>query len=112
MTFEELKYPSPYTVRDGLFGYTSASPKGRETFIPLCNFCPYVASQVLCDNGLDKHVQVEIGAFQTDGTPLPTVTVSDEKFPSLDWIRSAWGYENNRNILAMSKKIGYSASER
>ncbi len=95
MTFEELKYPSPYTVRDGLFGYTSASPKGRETFIPLCNFCPYVASQVLCDNGLDKHVQVEIGAFQTDGTPLPTVTVSDEKFTSLDWIRSAWGYENN-----------------
>ncbi len=95
MTFSELHYPEPYTVRDGLFGYMSVSPKGKEVFIPLCNFCPFVQSQVLCDNGLEGHVRVEIGAFRTDGTPLPTVTVNDEKFTSLDWIRSAWGYENN-----------------
>ncbi len=95
MNFTELQYPAPYAIEDGYLGYKSRQPKGREAFVRLCNFFPFVQSQVLCDNGLEKHVRVEIGGFKADGTPLPTVTVNDEKFATLDWIRAAWGYENN-----------------
>ena len=76
MNSTELQYPAPYAIEDGYLGYKSRQPKGREAFVRLCNFFPFVQSQVLCDNGLEGHVQVEIGAFQTDGTPLPTVTLN------------------------------------
>ena len=89
MILSELQYPAPYAIEDGYLGYKSRQPKGREAFVRLCNFFPFVQSQVLCDNGLEKHVRVEIGGFKADGTALPTVTVNDEKFATLDWLRAA-----------------------
>ena len=50
----ELQYPAPYAIEDGYLGYRSRQPKGREAFVRLCNFFPFVQSQVLCDNGLEK----------------------------------------------------------
>ena len=54
MNFTELQYPAPYAIEDGYLGYKSRQPKGKETFVRLCNFFPFVQSQVLCDNGLEK----------------------------------------------------------
>ena len=92
MEFEELKYPEPYQMKDGYFGYVRGN---KNEFVRICNFFPYVRSQLIFDDGINQRMRVRVGAFSSDGKAMKTVTVNDERFPSMDWIRQDWGYESN-----------------
>ncbi len=95
MELNDLIFPAPYAVKDGCLGYMKSEKGGEPYFIKLCNFVPYIASQLIVDDGAETKVRVEIGGFDFCGCPLQTITVTDEKFNSLDWVRNNWGYEFN-----------------
>ena len=95
MKFEELHYPEPYDMQDGYLGYWTYNHKGDAKFNRICNFFPYVELQVIIDDGVNRRAQVKIGAFSSEGTPLKSLTVSDQQFIAMDWHRAEWGYENN-----------------
>lgn len=95
MTVDELIVPSPFTVKEGCLGYMKSEKRGEPYFVRLCNFVPFIASQLIVDDGAETKVRVEIGGFDSRGHTLQTITVPDEKFNSLEWVRNNWGYEFN-----------------
>ena len=95
MTVDELMIPAPFAVKDGCLGYMKSEKGGESYFVKLCNFVPFIASQLIVDDGAEMKVRVEIGGFNSHGCALQTITVPDEKFNSLDWVRNNWGYEFN-----------------
>ena len=95
MELNDLIFPAPYAVKDGCLGYMKSEKGGEPYFIKLCNFVPFIASQLIVDDGAETKVRVEIGSFDFRGRALQTITVPDEKFNSLDWVRNNWGYEFN-----------------
>ena len=95
MDLKELVFPSPFTVKDGCLGYMKSEKKGEPYFVRLCNFVPFIASQLIVDDGAETKVRVEIGGVDSRGHALQTITVPDEKFNSLEWVRNNWGYEFN-----------------
>jgi len=95
MELNDLSFPAPYAVKDGCLGYMKSEKGGEPYFVKLCNFVPFIASQLIVDDGAETKVRVEIGGFDFRGRPLQTITVPDEKFNSLDWVRNNWGYEFN-----------------
>ena len=95
MELTDLVIPAPYVIKDGCLGYMKSEKKGEPYFVRLCNFVPFIASQLIVDDGAETKVRVEISGFDFRGRPLQMITVPDEKFNSLDWIRNNWGYEFN-----------------
>ena len=95
MELNDLVFPAPYSVKDGCLGYMKSEKGGEPYFVKLCNFVPFISSQLIVDDGAETKVRVEIGGFDFRGRALQTITVPDEKFNSLDWVRNNWGYEFN-----------------
>lgn len=95
MTVDELIVPVPFIVKDGCLGYMKSEKRGEPYFVRLCNFVPFIASQLIVDDGAETKVRVEIGGYDSRGHTLQTITVPDEKFNSLEWVRNNWGYEFN-----------------
>ncbi len=95
MELNDLVFSSPFTVKDGCLGYMKSEKKGEPYFVRLCNFVPFIASQLIVDDGAETKVRVEIGGFDSRGHTLQTISVPDEKFNSLEWVRNNWGYEFN-----------------
>ncbi len=95
MELKDLVVSAPYAVKDGCLGYMRSEKGGEPYFVKLCNFVPFITSQLIVDDGAETKVRVEIGGFDFRGSPLQTITVSDEKFNSLDWVRNNWGFEFN-----------------
>ncbi|MBQ7669744.1 MAG: hypothetical protein IJS45_03370 [Clostridia bacterium] len=95
MDLNDLVCPAPFAVKDGCLGYMKSEKRGEQYFVRLCNFVPFIASQLIVDDGAETKVRVEIGGFDSLGHTLQTITVPDEKFNSLEWVRNNWGYEFN-----------------
>ena len=95
MELNDLIFPAPYAVKDGCLGYMKSEKGGEPYFVKLCNFVPFIASQLIVDDGAETKVRVEISGSDFRGRALQTITVPDEKFNSLDWVRNNWGYEFN-----------------
>ena len=87
MELNDLVFPAPYAVKDGCLGYMKSEKGGEPYFIKLCNFVPFIASQLIVDDGAETKVRVEIGGFDFRERPLQTITVPDEN--SIRWIGCA-----------------------
>ena len=108
MDLNEIRIASPYAVKDGCLGYMKSEKNSEPYFVKLCNFVPFIESQLIVDDGAETKVKIEVGGFDSSGNRLPTVTVPDEKFNSLDWIRNNWGYEFNLEIgQTVKERIRY-----
>lgn len=82
-------------MKNGCLGYEISDRKGNTSFKQMCNFVPYISSQVLWDDGYEKNTNVVIAGFDMHGRPLPPVTVSNDEFDKMMWVRKNWGYECN-----------------
>lgn len=91
---DDVEYPKPYGVCDNRLGIYVAKKDGEE-FIELCNFVPYISSQVSSFDGYERTTKVKISGFNANGNPLPEVTVSNDEFDKMIWIRQNWSFDCN-----------------
>ena len=70
MELTDLVIPAPYVIKDGCLGYMKSEKKGEPYFVRLCNFVPFIASQLIVDDGAETKVRVEISGFDFRGRPL------------------------------------------
>lgn len=97
MKFEDadyIEFPEPYGVCDNHLGYYVAKKDG-EDFIELCNFVPYISSQISTFDGYDRTTKVKISGFDSKGELLPEITVSNDEFDKMIWIRQNWSFDCN-----------------
>ncbi len=89
-------YPEPYCVVDNCLcrkEFLKGNPEPRISV--LCNFVPFIETQVLCDNGDKTTARLIVSGIAEDGRRLPKICVEGAEFPGLTWVSTQWGYENN-----------------
>ena len=91
---DDVELPDPYGVEDNCLGYYVLK-KNNEHFIELCNFVPYISSQVSSYNGYETNTKVKIEGFDSKGNPLPEIFVTNDEFDKLNWVRQHWGFNCN-----------------
>ena len=89
VSFEEL-FPKGYEVFDnGL--YLVKHHRGNEEQILICNFVPYIVSEIICDDGLELSRKYEVEGIDKHGELLPRIVISEKEFANMDWVRNKWG---------------------
>ena len=89
ISFEEL-FPKNYEVYDNSL-YLIKQHKGCEEQIFICNFVPYIVSEIICDDGLEVSRRYEAEGIDKHGKPLPRITITEKEFANMDWVRNKWG---------------------
>ena len=86
-------YPEPYCVIDNCLCQKILNKNKMEPDIKkLCNFVPYIVSQITFDNGAEVTSRVKIAGISFSGETLPTVDVGYDEFAMLGWITREWGF--------------------
>ena len=83
-------YSYPYKVIDGCLFREKIDKYGTHDQ-KLCNFLPYIVSEVTLDNGVEESKQLRLGGFRCDGSPLPEIEVSGSELGSFNWLIDKWG---------------------
>ena len=83
-------YPEPYKVIDGCL-YRKAGTKNGTYDQKLCNFLPYIVSEVTIDNGVEESKRLRLGGFRPDGWSLPEIEISGNDLGSFNWLIDKWG---------------------
>ena len=89
ISFEEL-FPKNYEVYDNSL-YLIKQHKGCEEQIFICNFVPYIVSEIICDDGIELTRRYEAEGIDKHGKPLPRITITEKEFANMDWVRNKWG---------------------
>lgn len=71
--------------------------------VRLANFLARPVKEILKDNGISAELFFEIEGILAGGRDLPKITVSADKFPSMNWVTGKWGLEANIAAGAMNK---------
>ena len=90
----EIEFPEPYEVEHNCFGYTYTK-KDMDIFVELCNFVPYISSEITSYDGYEKKTKIKIAGFDSNGNHLPEVIVLNDEFDKMLWIRENWGFNCN-----------------
>ena len=90
-SLDELYKDTDYFMRDGRFWRYNAKGEERQ----ISNFVPIPTLEVYRDNGLESSRTFHIKAVAYNGDELPEAIVPADKFASMSWIASEWGYDAN-----------------
>ena len=80
--YDNNTYNEPYCVKDGCL-YETVERKGKVTMVRLCDYVPVLKSEITFDDGSECRKAFEIGAVHSNGTTMPTVTVTADEMSSL-----------------------------
>ena len=83
-------YNEPYCVKDGCL-YETVERKGKVTTVRLCDYAPVLKSEITFDDGTEQRKAFEVGAVHSNGTTMPTVTVTADEMSSMKWLIEKWG---------------------
>ena len=83
-------YNEPYCVKDGCL-YETIERKGKVTMVRLCDYVPVLKSEITFDDGSECRKAFEVGAVHSNGTTMPTVTVTADEMSSMKWLIEKWG---------------------
>jgi hypothetical protein len=79
-----------YKASGGRMVRVRSTPDGLVEDV-LCNFNARIVAQTTVDDGAERSIRLAVEGQLFDGTPLPRVEVSAEKFGWMEWIIPSWG---------------------
>ena len=82
--------PEGYKIKDNAL-YFLKPGKGEPTDVLLCNFIPYVVSEIILDSGGKTDRAYEIEGIDKNGCLLPRITIAEKDFDRMEWVRQNWG---------------------
>ena len=86
----ETLLPEGYKIKDNAL-YFLKPGKGESTDVLLCNFIPYVVSEIILDSGGKTDRAYEIEGIDKNGCLLPRITIAEKDFDRMEWVRQNWG---------------------
>jgi len=87
----EKYLPEDYAVCLNHLYHIKRLRKNVEISTELCNFVPYIVTEIIYDDGLEIKRRYEVEGVDKNGSLLPRIKVDDKDFNSLEWIRQKWG---------------------
>lgn len=85
-----VRYPLPYKVVDGNL-FIEITDKHSKYDKKLCNFTPYIKSEITVDDGAEEKKLLRIGGERENGESLPCIEISASELSNLNWIIDKWG---------------------
>ena len=85
-----VRYPPPYKVKNGCL-YKEITVKGGITTKKLCNFLPFLVSEITVDDGAEEKKLLRLGGVHSSGRILPEIEVTGSEFSSFNWLIERWG---------------------
>ena len=83
-------YPQPYKVIDRCL-YREIRTKNGSYDQKLCNFLPYIVSEITIDDGAEERKRLRLGGVRHDGTELPEIEIDGSDLASFNWMIDQWG---------------------
>lgn len=83
-------YPHPFKVIDGCL-FKEVRTKNGSYDQKLCNFLPYIVSEVTLDDGAEESKRLVLGGVRQDGSPLPEIEVTGSDLGAFNWLIDKWG---------------------
>ena len=113
------KFMDPYGVNDHCLGIFTIVKDG-EKFTPLCNYVPYIETELTYDDGAEITKQYRIAGIDENGTPLPYIDVPAVNLEKMDWMLNHWDAacdlcvtgRAKENVRAAIKSTGRSAEKK
>lgn len=93
-SFPPLIYPHPYKVIDGCLFVERTNRQGKYDQ-KLCNFTPYLKSEITLDNGLEETKRLCLFGEHAGGYALPEIEITGSDFSSFNWLIEHWGVDCN-----------------
>ena len=82
--------------------YKEVTNKSGITSKKLCNFLPYIVSEVSVDDGAEVKTVLRLGGVHSSGRVLPEIDVTGAELGSFNWLIERWGadcvLEPERNV--------------
>jgi hypothetical protein len=88
----EKLYQKPYKIIDGSL-YVEMTTKQGTYDRKLCNFTPYLISEVTVDDGLEPAKMLRLGGKLAGGRTLPEIEINGAEFASFNWLLDKWGVD-------------------
>ncbi len=85
-----VQYPLPYKVVNGCL-YKEITNKSGITTKKLCNFLPYIVSEVSVDDGAEVKMVLRLGGVHSSGRVLPEIDVTGAELGNFNWLIERWG---------------------
>lgn len=83
-------YPHPYKVIDGCL-FREVRTRNGSYDQKLCNFLPYIVSEVTLDDGAEESKRLVLGGVRQDGSLLPEIEVTGSDLGAFNWLIDKWG---------------------
>ena len=83
-------YPHPFKVIDGCL-FKEVRTKNGSYDQKLCNFLPYIVSEVTLDDGAEESKRLVLGGVRQDGSLLPEIEVTGSDLGAFNWLIDKWG---------------------
>ena len=74
-------YPEPFKIMDGCL-YREVQSRNGSYDQKLCNFLPYIISEVTVDDGAEEVKRLRLGGFRQNGSCLPEIDVTGNELGS------------------------------
>ena len=84
------QYPLPYKAVNGCL-YKEITNKSGITSKKLCNFLPYIVSEVSVDDGAEVKTVLRLGGVHSSGRVLPEIDVTGAELGTFNWLIERWG---------------------
>ena len=85
-----LSYPQPYKVIDGCLCREVRTKNGSYDQ-KLCNFLPYIVSEITLDDGAEESKRLRLGGVRQDGAQLPEIEILGSDLSNFNWLIDQWG---------------------
>ena len=83
-------YPEPFKIMDGCL-YREVQSRNGSFDQKLCNFLPYIISEVTVDDGAEEVKRLRLGGIRQNGSCLPEIDVTGNELGSFNWLIEKWG---------------------
>ena len=91
---QENIYAPNYKVEDGCLMEVRSNRQGPYDQ-KLCNFLPWLVSEIAVDNGIEKTTRIVLSGVHADGHTLPEVEIPASEFAGFGWLFKYWGMDCN-----------------
>ena len=84
------EYPAPFKVKDGCL-YREMNTKYGTRDVQLCNFLPFIVSEITLDDGATETKRLRLGGIKQNGQALPEIELAGSELASFNWLIEQWG---------------------
>ena len=89
---KKITYAENYKIKDGSL-YEIKYTKQGEYDRKLCNFTPWIVSEITVDDGVETSTRIRLAAVHESGRALPEIEIAAEELGSFNWLHKHWGID-------------------